>query len=483
MFHVPESLESLVSEPAREIPLAGEFDVLVCGAGTAGCPAAIAAARAGARVGLLEKFSYIGGVPIHALNPAWHDANYVRTGLLEDMILEAYRRRGWKTDPWANKAVVVDPDIQRQLLTEWIEAAGVRLHLHTWFCDARYDADGSILVFTESKSGRRAFRTKILIDASGDADMAVALGSDYTIGDPDDDGATQGMTVRFVAGNIDFERFIPFLINHPECRKESPEKLLDVLQRNRDDEPFHLHATLAELYHRHYPDDADLPVHAYFNGCSTARGTFNVNGTMVHNVLGTSSEDLTRAEVQCRRQIMRMMEFARGHVPGWENAYLCTMAPSVGVRETRCIIGDYRLTADDCRAGTQFPDAVTLDHCYFDMHSRKNYSGEGLGTMMGIPFRALLPRGLDNVAVVGRCMSADHWAQSSTRLMHVCFLVGNAIGILAAHAVRSGIRLRDIPHSGIRPLLLEHGMDPLAKHGDWTHKGRTEHKLPTTIPA
>lgn len=473
----------MIHEPARDIPVVDCFDVLVCGAGTAGCPAAIAAARAGARVGLLDKWSFVGGVPVQALNPTWHGANFVHTGLLEEMIIEVYRRRGWKSDPWANKAVVVDPDLQRQVLTEWIESAGVSLHLHTWFCDARYDPDGSIVVITESKSGRRAFRTRVLIDASGDADMAAALGSAYTLGDPDDQGATQGMTVRFVAGNIDFERFIPFLMEHPEYRREAPEALLNALQRNREDEPFHLHANLAELYHRQCPGDPDLPVHAYFNGCSTARGTLNVNGTMVHHVVGIRSEDLTRAEVQCRRQIMRMMRFLRDHVPGWEDAYLCAMAPAIGVRETRCIVGDYRLTAEDCRKGTVFPDTVTLDHCYFDMHDRRNYSGQGLGTMMGIPYRSLLPRGLDNVAVVGRCISADHWAQSSIRSMHVCFLCGNAVGILAAHSVQKRIGLRDIPHDRIRPLLLEQGMDPLAKHGQWTCTGRTEHKAPGMSPA
>ena len=220
-------------EPAREIPVVGEYDVIVCGGGTSGCPAAIAAGREGVRVALLEKFSYLGGVPIHSLNPTWHGSNYVYQGLLEEMLREAYRRSGWDVDPFAEKALVVDPDILRQVLTEMVQEAGVEILLHTWIAGVIPDGDAGHYVITESKSGRQALRAKILIDGTGDADVAVALGADYHMGDPEDDFATQGMTVRFVAGNVDFPKYLDFLETHPELRRHrSSEEIQSILRKS-----------------------------------------------------------------------------------------------------------------------------------------------------------------------------------------------------------------------------------------------------------
>ena len=468
---------SVYEEPARRVPVVGEYDIIVCGGGTSGCPAAINAARQGARVALIEKFSYIGGVPIHALNPAWHGTNQVYQGLLEEMIRKAYAFSGWDMDPFEDRAVVVDPDAQRAVLSKMLQDAGVDVFLHSWIAGAVDTGDGHHLLLTESKSGRQAYRARIVIDATGDADVAAFLGAETRMGDPDDDFATQGMTVRFLAGNIDMERWFDFLLAHPELRPQTGEEKIEfVRRRHRRGLPFHLHCDLSRLYEQFGPDEGDLPVKAYFNGCSTGTGTFNVNGTMVHNVLGTDVRDLTKAELLCRRQINHMMAFVRKNVGGWENAILCTMAPHVGVRETRCIVGEILLTEADARAGRKFEDTVCLDHVYFDHHSRKAYTGEAVGQMLGIPLRALLPKGVERLLVVGRCISAEHMVQSSTRIMHVCFDEGAAAGILAAHCVKAGLTPRQLPLDQVSPILRAAGINPLKCHEVYQNKSVYIHR-------
>lgn len=454
-------------EPARSIPIVADYDVVVCGGGTAGCPAAIGAAQRGAKTLLLEKSAFLGGVPVQSLNPAWHRANITHTGLLSKLILEVYRRSQWDENPFeSTEPIILDPHVLRSVLTDWVLDAGATVQLHTWVVAAYRENDGCIILITESKSGREAIRTRVVIDATGDADVAVKLGADFTQGDPEDEGYTQGMTVRFTAGNIDFARYLDFLEDNRDAYAPQMDagKFARVRDRVARGLPFHLTANLNELFKQHVGAHDSLPVKAYFNGASYQPREFNVNGTMVHELDGSDIRDLTQAEILCRKQIDQMLAFMRKRVPGWEDATLAEVAPHVGVRESRCIVGDYTLTERDAREGRRFADQLNLDRTGFDMHARKRYFNDIPGVMMGIPLRAMIVKGIDNVLVAGRCISADHMAQSSVRIMHTCFHSGFAVGLLSAHCLENGIPLRELPPATIRRELLAAGHDPEAQH-------------------
>jgi hypothetical protein len=192
-----------------------------------------------------------------------------------------------------------------------------------------------------------------------------------------------------------------------------------------------------------------------------APGEWRVNTTRVHDIDATNPDDLSRAEIESRRQAVELMRFFRTHCPGLENVRLLNTGTQVGVRETRHVLGDYVLTGDDVLQGRRFPDAIARCAYPVDIHdpvgTRGRLEGLAQGNFYDIPYRCLVPRNVDNLLVAGRPISADHEAAASARVIPPCYATGQAAGTAAALAVNQGVSPREVEVEALRRLLVAHG--------------------------
>ncbi len=439
-----------VRERQREVPVVGRYDVLVCGAGTSGVPAAVSAARRGARVALLERYGFPGGVPATSIMPCWHGMKDHLSDLLREFA-ERVRGTGPGPDPLEDNHM--EPEYVKQAAAEMLQEAGVELHLHTWVADTLTDGASVRGVVTESKSGRRAFLAEQTVDATGDGDVARHAGAEFIRGG--EGGILQGMTLRFRIGGIDMARYFDWIAAHPALYQAGPQQLSRLRERALAGKSFFLSGDLTPLYEE--SDIIDLPRTSYFNCSSIRPGELSLNATRIDEVDGLVEEDLTRAELTCRRQVLAVWRFLRQEVAGFEEARLVETAPQIGVRESGCVVGDHVLTEEDCRSGRQFPDSVSRSHVTFDMHE-KGWTCETVGTHVTMPYRSLLPRRLENLLVAGRAASADHVANSSMRRMYTVFGLGDAAGMAAAMAAEGGLTARGLPYEDLKKAMQAGGL-------------------------
>ena len=318
-----------------------QYDIIVVGGGLAGCAAAVASAREGKQTLLLERFGYLGGWATAALvNPFMthraSDGKPLVSGLF-DTLLDRLRARGnLKVNSFDSEAMIFE-------LQEMVLESGADIRLHTLFESASFVDDGMELRL-RSKSGVESVSCRRLIDCSGDGDAAVALGARFQTGD--ENGLPQAATLMFDVGGVDMERAIEYVRDHPDqmrfplLRPDADPKAMasdifsaagyyDLVKKARDD--------------GRYQAPGDL----IFYITRPRKGEVVFNTTHIGSVNGTNADDLTRAEIEGRRQMMSVVSFIREYVPGFENAYLARSAAHVGIRETRRIVGKYTFSARD----------------------------------------------------------------------------------------------------------------------------------------
>ena len=267
------------------------------------------------------------------------------------------------------------------------------------------------------------------------------------------DGRMQGVTLRFRIGHVDFERYFDWVADNLQFYKtiKTTEEVEALRQKARDRIAFYLGADLTPLYNEH--PERDLPDHTYFN-CSTMRpNELSVNSTRIYGVDGTVEEDLTRAELTCRPQAYVIWQFLRDFIPGFEGSMMVDVPAQVGVRETRTIQGDHVLTEAECRANQEFEDSIMTAQIMFDAHDVEKYILEILKGAVDIPMGCFLPKGLEGLVVVGRCISSDHIANSGIRKMESVFQTGQAGGTIAAMAATGNTGLRDLDVEAVRAVL------------------------------
>ena len=424
-------------EPARDLPVVRDVDVLVAGGGPAGVAAAIAAARGGAKTLLVEAAGMFGGMwtlgmQLHAT--CFHDKQQVIVGGIPREIIRRLEAEGAAENPEekvrANPGcywVGFDPEMMKCILDDMITGAGVEPLLHTICVGAVVEEQAVRGVIVESKSGRAVLRAKVVIDCTGDADIAFFAGAPTLKGR--EDGRCQPVTTTFVLGGVDRERMVQFRQADPGALKE-----LEREARARG--------------------ELTLPKSISYLGAPTLwPGISYHNVTRVLDVDCTRAEDLTRAEIEGRRQVREVVAFYRRYIPGFEDCRLLAIAPGIGLRESRRIVGEYTLTAEDVVEARKFPDAVARHHYYIDVH---NPLGDGLeggdtgrrcppaGSHYEIPYRCLVPREVEQLLVAGRCISATRDALGSLRTTVCCAQLGEAAGAAAASAVRQGIPARKV---------------------------------------
>jgi ribulose 1,5-bisphosphate synthetase/thiazole synthase len=396
-----------VQEPARNIPVAADVDVLVAGGGPAGIAAALAAARAGARTMLVERYGYLGGMITGAYVVAIIGAGDGRVPIVRGITTEIRERmeRFGAVRPRDDPGdYVVDAEIFKWQAVEMLQEAGVRIRLHTWACAPIMTEDGVAGVFAESKSGREAFRARVTIDVTADADLAVLAGCAC-------DNETHDTTLGLVVEGVDQRKV-------DEFRRQSPAEYEAIVVEAMD-----------------------------LNG-NKMPGQFR----LLQGVDATDAESLTEAEIQLRHEGFQALMHLREHLPGYEDARVSLTWPQLGVRLSRRIHGLYRLTDDDLVASRQFPDGIARLGIYFPDWG-PNYLIKGL--RYDVPYRCLVPRlvrgqAVDGLLVAGRCLSADPIAGNTMRLLVPCLATGQAAGVAAAVAAREGCAPCDVPVEALR---------------------------------
>lgn len=418
-------------ECAKKIPVAGTCEILVTGGGPAGVAAAIASAREGRKTILLEQSGDVGGVATTGLMSHW--TGTTQGGFYEELLERSRDDDGSDSE----MRQTINPEKLKTVLLEMLLEAGVELRLYTLAGDAIVEENVIKGVIIQSKSGREAIMANIVIDTSGDGDIAAKAGVPYVKG-RESDGKMQPMTIMFKVAGVDFERGV-FPCGFEETF-EVPKGDLQSLGKEMLPYP----AGHVLLYK------------------STLPGIVTCNMTNCIDVDGTSAVDMTKATIVCRKQIDPIIEFLRSTVPGFESCYLISSASIIGVRETRHFQGEKTLTREDVIGARQFEDwVVTKAHFGFDVH---NMSGSGLDATgvqkkfetkdsYTIPYGCLVPKKIDNLLLAGRNISGSHIAHASYRVMPICVNMGQAAGIAASLCCEISVTPRQLDYHLIQQKL------------------------------
>ncbi|MFE0455251.1 FAD-dependent oxidoreductase [Streptomyces sp. NPDC058914] len=463
-YLMPPRVPRSVELPPRQALHAGTVQVLVIGGGPAGIGAALGAANAGAEVVLVERYGFLGGNATAALvMPLMSFHNEVKQAVGGDaarllppdhgegepvvggvlwVLLDHLVRAGAAIRPSLETGYTVpfDAELFKLVVYELLEMHEVRTLLHAFASGVLALPDRMRAVF-ETKSGPVVMDADVIVDCTGDGDIAAAAGAAYEIGRPED-GWTQPMTLMFRMVRFDQGEFAAYARAHPDQWK-GVHGLWDLVRAATD------------------AGELDLPREDILFFATPNAGEVAVNSTRVTEVLGTSVWDLTRAEFTAHRQMAQIARFLHDRVPGFADSYVAQSGVQVGVRETRRIMGEYQLTGEDVLTARRFGDAVARGAYPVDIH---NPSGRGTtlkrlprGQSYDIPLRCLLPRDLDRILVAGRCISGDHVAHSSYRVMPISMATGQAAGVCAALAATQGKKPRDVPVNAVQKELRAQG--------------------------
>jgi hypothetical protein len=451
-----------INEPARDIPVLMEADIVVVGGGTTGPIAAIAAARRGKKVVLIERFGSLGGILTLGLNTKPSGA--IIGGIPLEIWNLARSVGGAGADYMATTktggvkiASPTDPEIMKMLLTRLCVEAGVQILFET-FVSAPYVEDGTVTgVIIESKSGRQFVGTKVLIDCSADADMAAKANAPFVMGSGDAEAKMQPVSMYFIMKNVDNKR----LAQWARTCDDVPARAIPANDKDLD---YGLWLTGFNGMLRRFQAETGVKLQRENITLKTADGQMYVNATRVLGVNVFSPKEFTDAILECYRQIEGVCRFLKERVPGFEHARLGQVSPILGVRETRHILGEYTLTGPDSRGETHFDDSIAADNSALDIHDPKGGDVDFQSMPpYEIPYRCLLPRRVEQILVAGRCISADHEAHARSRNMPACMATGQAAGVAAAIAVEEGVTVRRVPIVKVQTALHELGMPLFAE--------------------
>jgi hypothetical protein len=463
-----------VTEEARELPIYADVDVLVAGGGSAGWHAAVAAARQGARTLLVERLGNLGGTVTNALvQPlmSYHDpiGRSVVAGIWQEMVDRLTELGGSPgpansadgNPPWGKNPTVTsfEPEFLRYVAQELVLESGAELLLHTMIVGAVKEGDELRGVVIENKSGRQAILAKTIVDATGDADVAALAGAPFMKGrEPDE--LTMPMTLYIKMDGVDYAEIAAYLEEHPEeFRWWAYPQIDPSLSDEFEKAPVSVSGFLSLVREAREAGELYLGRETVNILPCPRRGEAVLNCTRVGQLDPTRAEDLTKAEIEARRQAMSVVAFARRRLPGFRNAQLVSIAPNIGVRESRRIVGEYVLDLDDLLSARRFDDVIARSAYNVDIHNPHDDKStwHEIPDAYDIPYRSLVPREVDNLLVAGRCMSTTHEASGSARMTPHVAATGEAAGTAAALAAAAGCTVRDLDIGQLQAVLEENG--------------------------
>jgi hypothetical protein len=469
-----------------------DFDVIVVGGGTAGSIAAIAAARSGARTCLVEKIGHLGGTCFELANVTpFHNSRgeQVVRGLPQEMIDRIIERRGaCQGGHLPNPAGIggsftpVDPDVMKLVLFEMAGDAGVNLWLHSLLVDTVVDNNRVTGIRVHNKSGDQHLAAKIIIDATGDADIAVSAGAAFVQDLPE---ASLNATLLFRVAGVDTDLFIG-------DARQSPQKIVlladPYLREVRRLDPVSVMRDVKDIYDCPYIYLANLvrdyipksdwdewsisgegkgdwgklkPFGSRFSimPLPHRRDIVTLNVTSI-TFDATNGAELSNAEVEGQRQQHLALQILRRYIPGFRDCFLLSVARAVSVRASRRIIGEYQLRRDDVECQARSPDAIARGSYPMSVQSVtqpnvRQHLFVRHGGDYDIPYRSLVPEKIDGLLVAGRCLSATREAAGSVRMGAQCMASGHAAGVAAAMAARDGVVPRAVPIAALRDTLRE----------------------------
>jgi hypothetical protein len=345
-----------------------------------------------------------------------------------------------------------DPEIMKMLLTRLCVEAGVQILFET-FVSSPYLENGRITgVVIESKAGRQFVGTQVLIDCSADADMAAKAHAPFVMGSGDAQATMQPVSMYFVMKNVDLVR----LADWARTCDDVPAR---AIPHDEAGLAYGLWLTGFNGMLRRFQEETGVKLQRDNITLKTTDGQMYVNATRVLGVDVFSPKQFTDAILECYRQIEGVCRFLKERVPGFEQARLGQVSPILGVRETRHILGEYTLTGPDSRGETRFEDSIAADSSALDIHDPKGGDVDFQSMPpYEIPYRCLLPQGVEQILVAGRCISADHEAHARSRNMPACMATGQAACVAAAIAVEDGVTVRQVPVAKVQAALRAIGM-------------------------
>ncbi|MDR1282678.1 MAG: FAD-dependent oxidoreductase [Opitutaceae bacterium] len=460
--------QSVTNLPADTNLPAITTDVLVVGAGAAGLTAALAAARNGANTLLVESAGFPGGLSATLSWLGFHDRDYrqVVKGMAAGFV-RRLRQTGaaspYEYDIKCGSAVSIDTHWWKCLAMQLCSEAGVKLMLHTHVLDTLREGDRITGVVVHHKSGQQRIHALTTIDCTGDGDVAARGGVAWEKG-RSGDGLVQAPTLVFRLGGVDRTAFIAGCkrddLNYREWLAPYPDLRAKTLGR-LDRMQVIICGGFAPLLERaRAAGDLDIP-QTRIVGVKTHRpDEFTV---IMTRVLGLDPIDVNSVTQACARvyeQIPQLVSFFRNYVPGFATARLLEIAPMLGIRESRRIMGDHILTEDDLVNGRIFPDAVAMGAYHIDIHRPSGTWVDSRNVKAyTIPLRSLIARDVDGLAMAGKCISATHEAMASTRVIPICMAQGQAAGTAAALAARHRISIRKTPVGELQALLQQQGAE------------------------